>query len=56
MLNLIRKYEPVSRVEVARRSLSQRSTVSAITEQLIGERGVTTDASGYLSRGRKPTP
>ncbi|HEV2436169.1 MAG TPA: ROK family transcriptional regulator [Verrucomicrobiae bacterium] len=55
VLNLIRKHQPISRAEVARRARLQRSTVSAITEQLIAERWVTTGASGNLPRGRKPT-
>lgn len=55
VLNLIRKHQPVSRAEVARRARLQRSTVSAITDQLIAERWVTTGASGNLPRGRKPT-
>jgi predicted NBD/HSP70 family sugar kinase len=33
----------------------QRSTVSAITEQLISERWVVEGATGHLPRGRKPT-
>lgn len=55
VLNLIRTHQPVSRAEVARLARLQRSTVSAITEQLIAERWVTTGASGYMARGRKPT-
>ena len=41
VLNLIRKNQPVSRAGLARTSGLQRSTVSAITEQLIEERWVT---------------
>src|ERR1051325_1245676 len=55
VLNLIRKHQPVSRAELSRRSRLQRSTVSAITEQLIAERWVTEGAMGDLPRGRKPT-
>ncbi|HEY4330493.1 MAG TPA: ROK family transcriptional regulator, partial [Phycisphaerae bacterium] len=55
MLNLIRKHQPISRADLARRSHLQRSTVSAIIEQLIGERWVTTGACEDLPRGRKPT-
>jgi len=54
VLNLIRKHQPVSRADLARFSGLQRSTVSAITEQLIAERWVTRGASGNLPRGRKP--
>ena len=35
-LNLIRRHQPMSRAELARRSGLQRSTISAIIEQLIG--------------------
>jgi predicted NBD/HSP70 family sugar kinase len=55
VLNLIRKHQPISRADLARRSRLQRSTVSAIAEQLIAERWVTTGAYGDLPRGRKPT-
>ncbi|MEK7781526.1 MAG: ROK family transcriptional regulator [Verrucomicrobiota bacterium] len=55
VLNLIRKHQPISRAELARHSRLQRSTVSAITEQLIAERWVTVGALGDLPRGRKPT-
>lgn len=54
VLNLIRKHQPISRADIARRSRLQRSTVSTITEQLIADRWVTTGASGNLPRGRKP--
>ncbi len=55
VLNLIRKFQPVSRADLSRHSRLQRSTVSAITEQLIAERWVTMGALGSLPRGRKPT-
>ena len=55
VLNLIRKQQPISRASLARRSGMQRSTVSAITEQLIAERWVIEGAVGHLPRGRKPT-
>jgi predicted NBD/HSP70 family sugar kinase len=55
VLNLIRKHQPVSRADLSRRSGLQRSTVSAITEQLISQRWVTKGAIGHLPRGRKPT-
>src|SRR5436305_8203366 len=55
VLHLIRKHQPVSRADLSRRSGLQRSTVSAITEQLIAQRWVTEGAVGHLPRGRKPT-
>ena len=53
-LNIIRRHQPMSRAELARRSGLQRSTVSAIIEQLIGEGWVTEGASGTSARGRRP--
>jgi predicted NBD/HSP70 family sugar kinase len=55
VLNLIRKHQPLSRADLSRRSGLQRSTVSAITEQLIAQRWVTEGAVGNAPRGRKPT-
>jgi predicted NBD/HSP70 family sugar kinase len=55
VLNLIRKHQPLSRADLARHSGLQRSTVSAITEQLIADRWVTEGAVADLPRGRKPT-
>src|SRR5580693_2268198 len=55
VLNLVRKHQPVSRAGLARHSGLQRSTVSAIAEQLIAEEWVTECAIGQLPRGRKPT-
>lgn len=55
VLNLIRKQQPISRASLARYSGMQRSTVSAIAEQLIAERWVIEGAVGHLPRGRKPT-
>ncbi|MBS1809491.1 MAG: ROK family transcriptional regulator [Acidobacteria bacterium] len=55
VLNLIRTHQPISRADLARCSGLQRSTVSAITEQLIEERWVREGAIGHLPRGRKPT-
>jgi predicted NBD/HSP70 family sugar kinase len=53
-LNLIRRHQPVSRAQLARRSGLQRSTVSAITGQLISEGWVTEGASRATGRGRRP--
>jgi len=55
VLNLIRKHQPVSRADLSRHSGLQRSTVSAITEELIAQRWVTEGAVGHLPRGRRPT-
>ncbi|HUC83918.1 MAG TPA: ROK family protein [Candidatus Acidoferrales bacterium] len=55
VLNLVRQHQPISRASLARRSGMQRSTISAITEQLIAERWVVEGATGHLPRGRKPT-
>lgn len=55
VLNLVRQHQPVSRASLARLSGMQRSTVSAITEQLIAEKWIVEGATGHLPRGRKPT-
>ena len=53
-LNIIRRFQPLSRADLARRSGLQRSTVSAIVGQLIAEGWVTEGASPVSSRGRRP--
>src|SRR5262245_32815231 len=53
-LNIIRRHQPMSRADLARRSGLQRSTVSAIIDQLIGEGWVTEGASRVSARGRRP--
>jgi predicted NBD/HSP70 family sugar kinase len=53
-LNIIRRHQPMSRADVARRSGLQRSTVSAIIDQLIGEGWITEGASPVSARGRRP--
>jgi predicted NBD/HSP70 family sugar kinase len=53
-LNLIRRHQPFSRAELARRTGLQRSTVSAIINQLINEGWVTEGASPSSARGRRP--
>jgi predicted NBD/HSP70 family sugar kinase len=55
ILDLIRSHQPVSRADLARRSGLQRSTVSAIVEQLIAECWITEGTSETSSRGRRPT-
>lgn len=52
-LSFIRRFPPMSRADLARRSGLQRSTVSAIVDQLIGE-GWVTEAVGRAPRGRRP--
>jgi predicted NBD/HSP70 family sugar kinase len=55
ILNLVRKYQSVSRADLMRHSGLQRSTVSVITEQLISEQWLREGAMGASSRGRRPT-
>src|SRR5215475_5638216 len=54
MLNLVRKHQPISRADLARRSGLQRSTVSAITEELLSENWLKEGAIAQSARGRKP--
>ena len=53
-LNFLRQHQPMSRADLARRSGLQRSTVSAIIDQLIDEGWVTEGAIGRVPRGRRP--
>jgi predicted NBD/HSP70 family sugar kinase len=55
VLNLIRRHQPISRADLSRQSGLQRSTVSAIAEELISERWVLEGSPGAAPRGRKPT-
>ncbi len=55
ILNLVRQRQPISRAELARHSGLQRSTISAIADQLIAEQWVLQGAVGHLPRGRNPT-
>jgi predicted NBD/HSP70 family sugar kinase len=53
-LNFVRRHQPLSRADLARHSGLQRSTVSAIVDQLIDEGWVTEGAIGRAPRGRRP--
>ena len=53
-LNFLRHHQPMSRADLSRRSGLQRSTVSAIVDQLIAEGWITEGAIGRLPRGRRP--
>jgi predicted NBD/HSP70 family sugar kinase len=53
-LNIIRRQQPMSRADLARRSGLQRSTVSAIVGELIVEGWVTEGATAASARGRRP--
>ncbi|HLJ78757.1 MAG TPA: ROK family transcriptional regulator [Acidobacteriaceae bacterium] len=55
VLELIRTSHPISRADLARRSGLQRSTVSQIVEQLIGENWVREGSVASAPRGRRPT-
>jgi predicted NBD/HSP70 family sugar kinase len=55
VLELIRTRQPISRADLARCSGLQRSTVSQIVEQLIGEKWVCEGAVASPPRGRRPT-
>lgn len=54
ILGLIRARQPISRADLARQTGLQPSTVSLITEQLIGQRWVTEGAARQSPRGRRP--
>lgn len=54
ILDLIRTRQPISRADLARHTGLQRSTVSAIADQLIAEQWITEGALGHIARGRKP--
>jgi predicted NBD/HSP70 family sugar kinase len=54
VLNLIRSRQPISRADLARSSGLQRSTVSAIVDQLIRQGWVVEGLMGRLPRGRRP--
>jgi len=55
ILELIRANQPISRADLSRQSGLQRSTVSQIVEQLIGERWVCEGSVASPPRGRRPT-
>jgi len=54
VLSAIRTSQPLSRADLARKIGLQRSTVSLIVEQLMGERWVVEGGLAQLPRGRKP--
>jgi len=55
VLELIRAKQPISRADLSRQSGLQRSTISQIVEQLIGEKWVCEGAVASPPRGRHPT-
>jgi predicted NBD/HSP70 family sugar kinase len=54
VLELVRSNQPIARVDLARTSGLQRSTVSAIVEQLIEERWIVEGSASKRPRGRHP--
>lgn len=55
VLERIRALQPVSRVDLARATGLQPSTVSSIVEQLLEERWIEEGSSRKTARGRRPT-
>jgi len=55
VLELLRRNQPISRIDIARRSGLQRSTVSSIVDGLIEERWVREGSVVKTERGRRPT-
>lgn len=55
VLELLRRNQPISRVNIARRSGLQRSTISLIVDGLIAERWVREGSVMKTDRGRRPT-
>ncbi len=56
VLELVRSNQPIARVDLARLSGLQRSTVSAIIEELIKEGWIVEGGTVRKARGRRPTP
>lgn len=54
LLQIVRSCQPISRAELARLSGLQRSTVSQIVEQLLGEGWMCEGPNRRTSRGRRP--
>lgn len=55
VLEILRRNQPISRIDIARRSGLQRSTVSSIVDGLIEERWVREGSVIKTERGRRPT-
>lgn len=55
VLELLRRNQPISRIDIARKSGLQRSTISSIVDDLIEERWVCEGAVVKTDRGRRPT-
>ena len=55
VLELIRTDQPVARVELARKSGLQPSTISQIAEQLLAEGWIVEGSAALRPRGRPPT-
>jgi predicted NBD/HSP70 family sugar kinase len=55
VLEMIRARQPIARMDLARFSGLQRSTISAIVEQLLEERWIKEGALVKTARGRRPT-
>ena len=55
VLNYVREREPISRAEIARETALQRSTISAIVEDLKTEGLVEEVGEGESTGGRRPT-
>ena len=55
VLEVLRRNQPISRVEIARRSGLQRSTISSIVDDLIAEKWVCEGSVVKTERGRRPT-
>jgi predicted NBD/HSP70 family sugar kinase len=55
IFNLIRTRQPISRADLSRVSGLQRSTISLIVEDLIGDGWIVEGSTGQLPRGRRPT-
>jgi predicted NBD/HSP70 family sugar kinase len=55
VLEILRRNQPISRVDIARKSGLQRSTVSSIVDDLIEERWVREGSVIKTERGRRPT-
>jgi DNA-binding MarR family transcriptional regulator len=55
VLNYVRERGPISRAEIAREAVLQRSTISTIVDELVDDALIEESGEGESTGGRRPT-